>query len=140
MYREKMYFQPLPLFKLSNLREELATFPNYLRWAFFALALRHSNHPFYSGMKYEAIGFYTAGSRNIAMDLSMKGVTEISLLQSICLLALCEIIGETALICLAKLQTHSSYLSWRARSSLDDHRNCFEIGDIATLIYTHPLG
>lgn len=135
-----MYFQPLPLFNLSSLREELATFPNHLRWAFLALALHHSNHSFYSGIEHEAIGFYTADSRNIAMDLSMKGATEIEVLQSICLLALCDIIGKYMRICSTKLQTRSSYLSWRARSSLDDHRNCFEIRDVATLIYTYSLG
>lgn len=135
-----MYFQPLPLFNLNSLREELATFPNHLRWAFLALALGHSNHSFYSGMEYEAIGFYTAGSRNIAMDLSMKGATEIDVLQSICLLALCEIIGKYTRICSINLQTRSPYLSRRARSSLDDHRNCFEIRDITTLIYTHLFG
>lgn len=134
-----MYFQPLPLFNLSSLREELAIFPYHLRWAFLALALRHSNHAFYLGMEYEAIGFYTAGSRNIAMDLSMKGATEIEVLQSICLLALYDIIGKYTRVYSTKLQTRSSYLSWRARSSLDDHRNCFEIGDVATLIYTHLL-
>ncbi|KAH6962089.1 hypothetical protein BKA56DRAFT_598308 [Ilyonectria sp. MPI-CAGE-AT-0026] len=97
IYREKMYFQPLPLFNLSSLREGLATFPNHLRWAFLALTLHHSNHSFYSGMEYEAIRFYTASSRSIAMDLSIKGATEIEVLQSICLLALCEIIaGEPA--------------------------------------------
>lgn len=97
IYRQKINFQPLPLFNLKNLREELLSFPNYLRWAFLALALHHSTHSFYLGKEFEAIEFYTSYSRNITMESSARGVTKVEVLQSLCLLALCEIIGKTTL-------------------------------------------
>ncbi|KAH7121783.1 hypothetical protein B0J13DRAFT_158501 [Dactylonectria estremocensis] len=97
IYRGKIYFQPLPLFNLKSLRDELLSFPNHLRWLFLALALRHSNHPFFAGVESEAVEFYTTHSRNVTMELAIRGVAGAEVLQSLCLLALCEILaGEPA--------------------------------------------
>ncbi|KAH7121546.1 hypothetical protein EDB81DRAFT_847646 [Dactylonectria macrodidyma] len=97
IYPDKIYFQPLPLFNLKTLRGELPAFPNYLRWLFLTLALRHTEHPFFLGVESEAIEFYTKHSRNATMELSIRGDTNVEVLQSLCLLALCEInAGEPA--------------------------------------------
>ncbi|KAH6880670.1 hypothetical protein B0T10DRAFT_495098 [Thelonectria olida] len=92
VYREMIYFQPLPLFNLHHLEDQLLSFPYYLRWGFIALSLHYESHSFYWGRESEAIEFYTTCSRNIAMELSTEGTTNVEILRLLCLLAICEII------------------------------------------------
>ncbi|KAI5458619.1 hypothetical protein BGZ63DRAFT_474273 [Mariannaea sp. PMI_226] len=91
VYREKIYFQPLPLFNLHHLRDQLLSFPYYLRWGLLALSIHYTKHSFYRGNEDEAVEYYTTSSRSMAMELSTEGTAQIDVLQLLCLLALCEI-------------------------------------------------
>lgn len=93
VYQEKIYFQPLPLFNLHHLKDQLLSFPYYLRWGFLALTLHYDSHSYYWGTESEAIEFYTTCSRSIAMELSNEGAANVDVLRLLCLLAVCEIIG-----------------------------------------------
>ncbi|KAH6986645.1 hypothetical protein EDB80DRAFT_756413 [Ilyonectria destructans] len=91
IYHQKLYFQPLPLFDIAILRSKFQLFPRYLRWVFLALTLKFSNHYFYDTKEPQAIEFYTTSCRNIVMEQASDGVKKLEILQSLCLLALCEI-------------------------------------------------
>ncbi|KID65088.1 Transcription factor, fungi, partial [Metarhizium hybridum] len=92
IYRDRIYFQPLPLFDPQCLKDRLHLFPYYLRWSFLALALHFSTHEFYSGNESEATALYMTSARGVVQELSTQGVVKTEVLQSLCLLALCEIL------------------------------------------------
>ena len=94
MYRQHIYFQPIPLFDVQYIYDNLQSFPSFLRWAFLAIALRFAKHPFYGGNGMQASEFYIASSRKTVMRLALDGVSELEVLQALCLLALCEIKGR----------------------------------------------
>ncbi|KAF4980632.1 hypothetical protein FZEAL_3381 [Fusarium zealandicum] len=90
IYRQKLYFQPLPLFDPRNLQDELRSAPHFLRWSFLALALHHVSPSFYYGLESKAIEYYTTSARSIAVDMAAEGVAKLETLQALCLIALCE--------------------------------------------------
>lgn len=92
-YREKIHFQPLPLFSLDNLRESFDSFPQYLRWAFLALSLHFSSHEYYEGQDKRVINFYTGASRRVVLGMAIEGTGEPEVLLTLCTLALCDTLG-----------------------------------------------
>lgn len=96
IYETKIYFQPLPLFAVRDLRAQITGFPQFLRWSFFALCLHYLESPFYSGNEALAIDAYMSSAQQTAMGLAAEGTTDAHVVQSLCLLALCEIMGTCA--------------------------------------------
>jgi hypothetical protein len=96
-YREKLYFQPLPLFDPRRLQLKIGTSPHYLRWSFLALTLHFTSHSFYYGLEAKAIEYYTTSARSIVVDMAAEGLAQLEVMQTLCLLALCDHIGTSTL-------------------------------------------
>ena len=94
-YREKLYFQPLPLFDPRRLQLKIGTLPHYLRWSFLALTLHFTSHNFYYGLEAKAIEYYTTSARSIVVDMAAEGLAQLEVMQALCLLALCDHIGKS---------------------------------------------
>lgn len=95
IYTTKIYFQPLPLLSLANLRSRVSHFPGYLRWSFLSLCLRYSENYFYQDKEAQAIDFYSTSSQELVMGLAAEGVATVEVIQSLCLLALGDIMGSS---------------------------------------------
>ncbi|KAM5368920.1 hypothetical protein ACJA88_010860 [Fusarium oxysporum] len=89
-YREKIYFQPLPLFDPKRLQLKTGTLPQYLRWSFLALSLHYTSHNFYYGLEAKAIEYYTTSARSVVVDMAAEGLVKLEVMQALCLLALCD--------------------------------------------------
>ncbi|KAJ0149462.1 hypothetical protein HZ326_7946 [Fusarium oxysporum f. sp. albedinis] len=89
-YREKNYFQPLPLFDPKRLQLKTGTLPQYLRWSFLALSLHYTSHNFYYGLEAKAIEYYTTSARSVVVDMAAEGLVKLEVMQALCLLALCD--------------------------------------------------
>ncbi|KAG9254399.1 uncharacterized protein F5Z01DRAFT_622227 [Emericellopsis atlantica] len=92
VYQASVYCQPLPLFNPATLRHALPHFPSYLRSAVLALTLRLSNHPAHRILPEEASSLYTSTSRNVVLQKAMQGDACLQVRQTLCLLALGEIL------------------------------------------------
>ncbi|KAF5018011.1 hypothetical protein F66182_10037 [Fusarium sp. NRRL 66182] len=92
-YREKLYFQPLPLFDPSRLQSKIGSLPHYLRWSILALSLHYTSSGFYFGLESKAIDYYTTSARSIVIDLAAEGRAQLEVMQALCLLALCDYIA-----------------------------------------------
>lgn len=97
-YREKIYFQPLPLFDPKRLQLKTGTLPQYLRWSFLALSLHYTSHNFYYGLEAKAIEYYTTSARSVVVDMAAEGLVKLEVMQALCLLALCDHIGTFILM------------------------------------------
>ncbi|KAI6779234.1 uncharacterized protein J7T54_007761 [Emericellopsis cladophorae] len=91
VYQASVYCQPLPLFNPATLLNTLPQFPSYLRSAVIALTLRLSKHPAYRVLPEEASSLYTSTSGNVALQKAMQGDACLQVRQTLCLLALGEI-------------------------------------------------
>lgn len=78
---------------LDGLAEYLTRAPRYLRWSFLALTLRISGHQFYAGNDIEVAHYYARGAEETSSRLAAKGVSNVDLIQSLCLLTLTYIKG-----------------------------------------------
>lgn len=94
IYKSRIYFQPLPLFRLDSLRARLTAFPRFLRFSFLALAVRYSDHPHYAGVRADAIEFYAKSAQRTVDDIVAEGAANINVLRALCLLSLHNILGE----------------------------------------------
>ncbi|WAO86322.1 Zn(2)-C6 fungal-type domain-containing protein [Fusarium falciforme] len=88
VYRTKLHLQPLPLFNVQGLEEQLATGPQFLLWSFMALTMMFSTHPFYEGQESAAVDFYTCTAEERIKSLASEGVLIPELTKSLCLIAL----------------------------------------------------
>lgn len=94
MYKTRIYLQPLPLFDPNLLHEHVLSFPLYLLRSFLAVTLLFSEHPFYGGSKSAAMEFYIRSAREMVILRAAEGIGTVELLQSLCLLTLCDIAGK----------------------------------------------
>lgn len=94
VYRLAIHFQPLPLLCLDGLAEYLSRAPRCLRWSFLAFTLPIAAHQFYAGNETEAIELYARGSEETTGRLVAEGVSNVELIQSLCLLVLSHIRGK----------------------------------------------
>ncbi|CAH0048535.1 unnamed protein product, partial [Clonostachys solani] len=93
VYKTKVYFQPLPLFCLQTLQNELDESPRYLLWSFVALCLHYTSHDYFTRPR-EAVEYYRQLSQKAVNEEVDKGVTSTQVLQTLCCLSLCDIIGK----------------------------------------------
>ena len=94
MYRNKLHYQPLQLFKLIGLRGYILTSPQFLRWSFLALILHFGSHEFYLGREAEAVEFYSTSSRQEITSLALRGIPNLEVLQALSLLVLVDVAGK----------------------------------------------
>ncbi|RKL39309.1 hypothetical protein BFJ72_g6781 [Fusarium proliferatum] len=88
VYENKIHLQPLPLFRLDRLEEQLLKAPRFLLWSFMALTLMLSTHPFYDGQRTVATDFYTRKAEEVVSNLASEGDKSPEVTQSLCLIAL----------------------------------------------------
>ncbi|KAF5698054.1 C6 transcription factor [Fusarium globosum] len=88
VYETKIHLQPLPLFRLDRLEEQLLKGPHFLLWSFMALTLMLSTHPFYDGQRTVATDFYTRKAEEVVSNLASEGDKSPEVTQSLCLIAL----------------------------------------------------
>ncbi|KAF5534279.1 C6 transcription factor [Fusarium napiforme] len=88
VYETKIHLQPLPLFTLNRLEEQLLDGPDFLLWSFMALTLMLSTHPFYDGQRTFARDFYTRKAEETVGVLASEGDISPEVIQSLCLIAL----------------------------------------------------
>lgn len=88
VYRIKVHLQPLPLFRLQNLADQLLTGPEFVLWSFLSLMLTMSSHDFFKGQENLARDFYARSSEDVVMGLSSGGELSSDVTRSLCLIAL----------------------------------------------------
>ncbi|KAF5591735.1 C6 transcription factor [Fusarium pseudocircinatum] len=88
VYETKIHLQPLPLFRLDKLQEQLLNGHDFLLWSFMALTLMLSTHPFFDGQRPFAREFYTRKAEEAVSALASEGDTSPEVTQSLCLIAL----------------------------------------------------
>ncbi|KAF5536405.1 C6 transcription factor [Fusarium mexicanum] len=88
VYKTKIHLQPLPLFRLDEIEEQLINGPDFLLWSFMALTLMLSTHPFYDGQRTFARDFYTRKAEEAVSVLASEGDISPEVTQSLCLIAL----------------------------------------------------
>lgn len=96
VYRTRIHFQPLPLFNLEGLRDRLATSPRFLLHSFLALSLNFDSHEFYRGKEQEAVQLYSRSAEDATMKLAVEGISKIEVIESLCLLAVKDLIGKVS--------------------------------------------
>ncbi|KAB8255651.1 hypothetical protein BDV32DRAFT_154063 [Aspergillus pseudonomiae] len=94
VYRTRIHLQPLPLFNLDGLRDRLVTSSRFLLYSFLALSLNFGSHEFYRGREQEAIELYTRSAEDATMKLAVEGISKIEVIESLCILALKDLIGQ----------------------------------------------
>ncbi|SCO90116.1 uncharacterized protein FRV6_14244 [Fusarium oxysporum] len=106
VYRVKLHIQPLPLFNIGTLREVLANAQPYLVWSFVALTLPLSSPEYPGHPDPETVARDTQSAESTVMRMATDGIPRLDVVQSLCLLALKDVMGKYA------------------QSCLDDHRYC----------------
>ncbi|KAJ1717842.1 hypothetical protein NYO67_196 [Aspergillus flavus] len=94
VYRTRIHLQPLPLFNLEGLRDRLANSPRFLLHSFLALSLNFGSHGFFRGREQEAVQFYTRSAQDGTMELAVEGISKVEVIESLCLLAVKDLIGQ----------------------------------------------
>jgi hypothetical protein len=93
VYRTKLHLQPLPLFGLEGLSDRLAESSPFLRWSFLALCLNLSPPVLSAGQEPDAGQRYSRMSHQTVVRLASEGTATLEVLESLCLLALSDMIG-----------------------------------------------
>lgn len=86
----------LPILNPELIEEDIKDGPDYLRWAFMALALKFSSHPFYSGVENEAIKFYGSYAQKTVDACGVESIPPTTVMHSLIFLALADIHGRPA--------------------------------------------
>ncbi|KAK2468983.1 hypothetical protein H9L39_19420 [Fusarium oxysporum f. sp. albedinis] len=91
VYRVKLHIQPLPLFNIGTLREVLANAQPYLVWSFLALVLPLSSPEFPGHPDPETVALDTQSAKSTVMRMAADGIPRLDVVQSLCLLALKDV-------------------------------------------------
>lgn len=84
VYQKKLHLEPLPLFELQDLQENLRDSPQFPLWGFLGLVLSFSSHEYYQGQELEAIELYTRSVEVNLMKLAAEGIPRIEVIQTLC--------------------------------------------------------
>ncbi|KAE8315412.1 hypothetical protein BDV41DRAFT_562865 [Aspergillus transmontanensis] len=88
VYRTKVHLQPLPLFRLERLADQLLAGPQFVLWSFLSLMLTISSHDFFKDQEHLAEDFYGRSSEDITMRLALDGELRSDVTLSLCLIAM----------------------------------------------------
>lgn len=94
VYRTMIHLQPLPLFRLRDLSHHLASSPRFLLHSFLALTLSFRSHTAYHDRQAEVAESYARSGQDTVRKLAFQGVSTLEVIQSLCLLALRDILGN----------------------------------------------
>lgn len=97
IYQERVHCQPLPLFDLESLPSQVGRFSTVLLRSFLALTIKYSDDDFFKDSKSTAVEFYMQSSRELLFAQIVDSNGSVDLLQSFCLLSLCDIAGESGM-------------------------------------------
>ena len=126
VYRTKVHLQPLPLFHLENLADQLLAGPEFVLWSFLSLMLMISSHDFFKGQENLAKDFYARSSEDIVMGLSSGGELTSDVTRSLCLIALKHLkCNHPYLYLLLAAAWLTKLTSLPTSSSLDGYWECF---------------
>lgn len=94
LYLQYCHKQPLWLFDADDLsKPEL--FSEEIIFGILALALRYSDNPFFDGRTQKMCLEYAESARGLVMLRIAQGTVQLSTIQSLCLLALANFIGDS---------------------------------------------
>ena len=62
------------------------------------MSLHYTSHKFYYGLEAKAIEYYTTSARSVVVDMAAEGLVKLEVMQTLCLLALCDHIGTFILM------------------------------------------
>ncbi|OJI96728.1 hypothetical protein ASPVEDRAFT_23718 [Aspergillus versicolor CBS 583.65] len=88
VYRTRIHLQPLPLFHLGRLADQLLAGPEFVLWSFLSLMLKISSHPYFKTQQHAAEDFYARSSEDTTMRLSSGGKPSLDVTRSLCLIAM----------------------------------------------------
>lgn len=94
IYRTTVHLQPLPLLRPAELSNYLASSPRFLLYSFLSLALSFKASTIYGDQQCDAVKYYTRSAQNTVRELASQGVSTLEVVQSLCLLALRDILGN----------------------------------------------
>ncbi|WKT53899.1 Zn(2)-C6 fungal-type DNA-binding domain [Fusarium oxysporum f. sp. vasinfectum] len=94
VYRAKLHFQPLPLFDPRTLHEVLVNAQPYLFWSFLALVSPLSDPGSPGHAEPETLLFYRQSAESAVMKAAADGVPRLDIVQSLCLLALKDVMEK----------------------------------------------
>lgn len=92
IYRRMIHIQPLPLFQLPNLSDYLKSSPRYLLYSFLALSLSLKTQIACRSPLFEKIESYARSAEEEVKNLASQGLSELGVVQSLCLHALRDIL------------------------------------------------
>ena len=128
VYRTTMHLQPLPLFRLEGLADQLLAGPQFVLWSFLSLMLTISSHDFFQGQEDIAEGFYARSSEDTTTRLSSCGKFGVEVTQSLCLIALkhikCNVTTPSSSLCLPSYRMADDSISVPTGSGVDDNWHC----------------
>lgn len=96
VYKRAIHLQPLPLLEGPDMAEHLKHAPHFLSWSLISLALS-IEQPDLHDLDLETMNQQVAYSRSIVRRLTAQGLPRADLVQSLCLLAMKDIIGTRPL-------------------------------------------
>lgn len=94
IYKSKIHFQPFPLFDIALLPSQWPQWPPYLLHSFLAASLTFTDTSFHENMKSFSTDRFINLARMMAVPLAAEGIPSLPVLQSLCLLTICDIAGR----------------------------------------------
>ncbi|KAK6823807.1 hypothetical protein RU639_006240 [Aspergillus parasiticus] len=94
VYKSKIHFQPFPLFDVALLPSRWSQWPPYLLQSFLAASLTFADSSFHGNMKSCTTDRFVNLARMTAIPLAAEGMASLQVLQSLCLLTICDIAAK----------------------------------------------
>lgn len=94
VYAERIHCQPLPLFGIVELASRIRRWPQHLLLSFMALTARFSPDILPAHIRQDRLGCHLKARRELMIKLA-ENDNSLEILQSLCLLILNHIAGET---------------------------------------------
>ncbi|KAE8324723.1 hypothetical protein BDV39DRAFT_180090 [Aspergillus sergii] len=94
VYKSKIHFQPFPLFDVALLPSRWSQWPHYLLQSFLAASLTFADSSFHGNMKSCTTDRFVNLARMTAIPLAAEGMASLQVLQSLCLLTICDIAAK----------------------------------------------
>ncbi|KAE8312382.1 hypothetical protein BDV41DRAFT_565172 [Aspergillus transmontanensis] len=94
VYKSRIHFQPFPLFDVALLPSRWSQWPHYLLQSFLAASLTFADSSFHGNMKSCTTDRFVNLARMTAIPLAAEGMASLQVLQSLCLLTICDIAAK----------------------------------------------
>lgn len=94
IYKLKIHFQPFPLFDVALLPCQWSQWPPFLLQSFLAATLTFTESFFHENMESCTKDRFIHLARATVIPLAAEGIASLQILQSLCLLSICDIAGK----------------------------------------------